>query len=44
VNEDLRRSFSEQAREWVKNFTLESAVAELEKIYSRTLSRDAVEA
>jgi glycosyltransferase involved in cell wall biosynthesis len=44
VNEDLRRSFSEQAREWVKNFTLESAVTELEKVYSRTLSWDAVEA
>jgi glycosyltransferase involved in cell wall biosynthesis len=32
-NEDLRRSFSTKAREWVKKFTLESSVTKLEEVY-----------
>lgn len=38
-NEDLRRKFSMKAREWAKNFTLESAVSKLDELYRCSIQR-----
>lgn len=38
-NEDLRKHFSVKAREWTKNFTLESAVTRLEELYRCALQK-----
>jgi glycosyltransferase involved in cell wall biosynthesis len=38
-NEDLRRNFSERAREWARRFTLESTITSLEETYKCVLRK-----